>query len=83
MQERDAFLFRANSGGFVDEADASGPASLESGVEIFDGEADVVDARTALLDEASDRRIRHLCLEQLDEWVAGGESSYSRPVGVV
>jgi len=83
MQERDAFLVRADSGGFVDESDTGGPASLESGVEIVDGEADVMDARTTLLYEASDRRIRRFCLEQLDERFAGGESGDMRPVGVV
>ena len=63
MKERDAFLFRANPGGFVDEPDASGPASLECGIEIFDGEAEVMDSRTAFLDETRDWRIRVLGLE--------------------
>ena len=83
MEERDAFLFRADSGGFVDEADASGAASLERGVEIFDGEADVVDARAALLDEAPDGRIRRFCFEQLDERFASIKSRDAGAVGII
>jgi len=83
MQERDAFLFRADSGGFIDESDASGPASLESSVEIVDGETDVMDARTTLLDESCDRRIRRFCFEKLDERLAGGDSGDARAVSIV
>jgi len=54
MKERDAFPFRAQSGGLIDHSNAGGTASVQYGTEVVDGEANVMDSRTALGHEPAD-----------------------------
>ena len=54
MQESDGLAFGANSRLLVDETDSRGAAPFEYVGEIIDGEADVMDAGTALGDEFAD-----------------------------
>jgi hypothetical protein len=71
MKERDSFSFRPQTGMLVYESDVSVPASLHGGVQIIDREADMVDARPALFQELSDRRVRLVCLEEFNQGVTG------------
>ena len=54
MEERDAFLFRADAGGLVDEANAGGSTTLQCGIEVVDGEANVMNPGAAFGDEPAD-----------------------------
>lgn len=54
MQESDGLAFGANSRLLVDEADAGAAAAFESGGEVIDDKADVMNTRTALGDELAD-----------------------------
>ena len=83
MQKRDPFLLGADAGGFVDEPDAGCTTTLEGGIEVVNGKAEVVDSRPALGHETSNGRVRGLGFEQLDERISGFEASDRRAVGVV
>jgi hypothetical protein len=74
--------FGPGSGDFVKQCHAGGSARRESRVEVVDGEAEVVNAGTALFNEARDRRVRTLGLEQFDEHIAGLEACDPRAVAV-
>ena len=83
MKKRDAFLLGAEAGGFVDEANAGGATTLQGGVDVIDGEADVMDPRPSLGHEAADRRVRGFGFEQFDERVAGGQPDDRSTIGIV
>ena len=83
MQERDPFPFRADTGCVVDEAHAMQPATVERGIKIVYGEADVVHARSSLGDEFADRRVLPGGFEQFDERFAGGEPGNAGAVSVI
>jgi hypothetical protein len=57
MQKSDAFAFGAGTRGVVYEHDAGGATAGEGGVEVIDGEADMMKSRTAFLDKLSDGRL--------------------------
>ena len=82
MQEGDALAFGADAGFRIDEDDASGPAAGEGGIEVADGEAEVMDARATLVDELRDGRTGNRGLEQFDQRVAGAVSGDSGPIGI-
>ena len=67
----------------VDEPDAGGAAALERRVQVVHDEADVMDAGTAPRHEPTNRRIRRLGLEQLDERITGREPDNGGAIGVL
>ena len=83
MEERDTFPLGAEPGRLVDEPETCRPASRERTVQVVDGEADVMDAGAAFGDELADGGFGVQGLEQLDEGVAGIETSDASTVGVV
>ena len=83
VEERDALALRTGAGRLVDEPDAGGAAARQGGVQILDGEADVMDAGAALREEPGDGRVRGLGLEQLDERVAGLESGNAGTIRII
>ena len=83
MQEGDALAFGAQARSFVDQRDIRRSAARERRVEVVDGEADVMDAGSSLLEELRDRRSRVLRFEQFYECVAGREAGNAGAVAVV
>jgi len=83
MQKRDPFLLGADAGGFVDESNTGRTTTRESGVEVVDEEAEVMDSGPTFGHKSADRRFRSVGFEQLDERVAGSEADDRRAVGVV
>src|SRR5258708_317443 len=67
----------------VEEAEAGRLAAGERGVEIVDGEADVMDARTPVGDEPADGCVRGVGLEELHQRFAGVYGTDFPAVGVV
>jgi hypothetical protein len=67
MEKGDSFPFRPDAGSLVDEPNACRATPFEGSIEVVDGEANVMYARTAPRDEFSDRGIGALRLQQLDE----------------
>lgn len=55
MQKRDPFLLGADAGGLVDEPNAGRTTTLEGGVEVIDGEAEVMDSGPTLGHKSADR----------------------------
>jgi hypothetical protein len=43
----------------------------------------VVDSRAAAGNEPADRRIRVVCLQQLNQRLAGRKTHYARPIGII
>ena len=82
MQERDALALGSDAGCFVDEGDAGRAAAIERRVEIVDGEGDVVDAGSALVEEPADGSIGVGRLEQFDERIACAEAGDVGAVGI-
>lgn len=83
MQEGDPLALGADPRFVVDELQSGFSTPLERRVEIVDRKADMVNAGTALRDEARDRRIRVIRLQQLDQGLAGSETHDPRAIGVV
>ena len=83
MQERDPLALGADPRFLVDELKTRLPTALEGRVEVVDRKANVVDSGAAAVDEATDRRILVLGLEELDNRLAGGEPDDARTIGVV
>lgn len=83
MQEGDSLALGADARLFIDELQPGLAAPLERRVEIVDGKANVVNSGTALRDEARDRRIRVIRLEELHQGLAGRETRDARAIGVV
>ena len=82
MQEGDALAFGAKARGLVDQHDTRLAAARERRVEVVDGETEVMDAGSPLLEELRDRRARVLRFEQFDEGATGGEAGYAGAVAV-
>lgn len=74
VEKDDPFSLRSHARRVVDQLDPLRPAAGQGVVQILYGEADVMNAWPALVDEAGDGRIGGVGLEQLDERVARGES---------
>ena len=55
MQKRDPFLLGADAGGLVNKANAGRTTPLEDGVEVVDGEAEVMDSGPTLGYKSADR----------------------------
>jgi len=83
MNECDSLSLRADPRYFVDQANASGSAAIQCGVEIRYEETHVMQAWTASGDELPDGRVVLERLEQLDERIAGYQSFDARAIGVV
>ena len=83
MEEGNAFALGAETGVFIDEPDAGSATATENALEVIDGEAHVVNAGPALGDELSNRRVRSLGLQQLDERLSRRETSDPGAVRVV
>jgi hypothetical protein len=83
VDEGDTFAFGADSRGFVDQAKAGGSAAREGGVEVIDGETDMMESWTAFLEEPTDGAIGIAGLEELDESVAGGDGADRGAIGIV
>jgi hypothetical protein len=67
---------------FVHQADTRVAATLQSGVEVIDREADVMDARSSLFKELSDWRVGFIRFEQFNQGLAGGEPADPGSVAV-
>jgi hypothetical protein len=81
VNEGDQLALGAATGDLVDEPDAGGATAGEDRVEIVDGEADMVNARPAPVDESADRAVGGLRRQELDEGITGrpsGRPSTSR-----
>lgn len=83
MEEGDAFSFCPHSRSFVDEPDSGGSTARQRAVQVVYRKANVVNAGAALLQVATDRRLRMLGLQQLHERLPGREPRDSRSVGIV
>lgn len=82
MEERDPLSFGSDPRDLVHQSHARSAALREHCVEVVYGEAQVVDAGTALFNEARDRRVGTVGLEQFDEDVAGDESANAGTITV-
>lgn len=82
MDESDPLSFRSDPRLFIDQANTRIPAPLENSVEIRNRKADVMNARAALRDEFSNRRIGAFRLQKLHERLAGLERFDPRTVGI-
>jgi hypothetical protein len=83
VDEGDTFAFGADAGGFVDQANSERSAAGEGGVEVIDGEADMVESWTAFLEEPTDGAIGVAGFEELDEGIAGGDGTDCGAIGIV
>ena len=83
MKERDSLLLRADTRGLVDEANAGCATSVESSVEVVDGEANMVNTGATFGDIAPNRRFRGFSFEQFNERFASGKAGNRCTVGVV
>jgi hypothetical protein len=83
MKERDPFSFGADARRLIDQPHAGVPTAVECGVEILDGETDVMDSGASGGDELADWGGRIRGFEQLDQRIPGGEPGDSGPVGIV
>jgi len=83
VQERDPLPLGADSRFLVDELKTRLPTALEGRVEVIDRKANVVDSGPAAVDEATDRGVLVLGLEELDNRLTGGEPDDARTIGVV
>ena len=82
MKESDPLSFRSNPRLFIDQPNTRGPAALEYSIEIRNRKADVMNARTPLRDEFSNRRIGVFRLQKLHKRLASLECLDSGAVGI-
>ena len=82
MEEGDALSVGSDPRDLVHQGHARSAALREHRVEVVYGEAQVVNARTALFNEARNRRVGTVGLEQFDEDVASDESANTRTIAV-
>lgn len=82
MDESNPLSFRSDPRLFIDQANTRIPAPLENSVEIRNRKADVMNARAALRDEFSNRRIGAFRLQKLHERLAGLERFDPRAIGI-
>jgi hypothetical protein len=71
VEKSDSFSLRSNTRRLIDQLDPPRTAASEGAVQILDGEADVMYAWSATVDESRDRGVGGVRLEQLDERIAG------------
>ena len=83
MKKRNPFFFRANARRFIDEPNTGDATAVESRVEVVNGEADVMDPRSAFGHEAADRRIRGFGFKEFDQRFARCKSDNGGTVGVL
>jgi hypothetical protein len=55
MDERDPFAFGTNARGLVDQPKPDGPAARQGGIEVIDGETDMMESWTTFLEKPADR----------------------------
>lgn len=83
MDEGDALTFGADSGSLIDQSEAGGAAAVEGGIDVVDGEADVMDSGTSGGYEFADWGRGVTGFEKLDQRIPGGKSGDARAIGVV
>lgn len=83
MKKGDSLSFRAHARRVVNEANATLATTSEGVIEIGYGEADMMDARTAAIEKARDRRVGRRGLEELDELRSGRESGDTGAIGIL
>lgn len=83
MKKGDSLSFRSHARRVINEPDTTFAAASEGVIEIRYGEADVMDARTATIDEARDRRVGGGRLEELDKLGSGREAGDAGAVGIL
>lgn len=83
MQEGDPLPFGPEAWVLVNEADAGRATPGEGALQVVDGEAEVMDPRTALGDEFPDGGLGDLRFEQFDERFAGSQPHDAGAVGVI
>ncbi len=83
MEKGDSLPLRTHARRLIDKANSLVAAAREGTVEILNGEADVMNSRTAALEKFRDRRVGRARLEKLDQLVTGGKTGNAGPIGVV
>lgn len=83
MEKSDPFSFRSDPWDVVDELNSRSTAALERSIQIVDREADVMQPRPSLRDEAPDGGIGVPRLEQLHQRTSGVEARYAGAVGII
>lgn len=74
MEKGDSFSLCSQAWFVIDQLDPPRAAAGEGVVQILDGEANVMNAWSATIDESRDRGLGGVGLEQLDERVTGCEA---------
>ena len=82
MEEGNALSFGSDPRDLVHQCHARSAALREHRVEVVYGEAEVVNAGTALFNEARNRRVGTVGFEEFDEHVTGDESANARTIAV-
>lgn len=72
VEESNALSFGPKARDLVDEDDVGGPTTIECGIEIVDGETQVMDTGSAFVEELRNRGVGAVWLEQFDKRIAGG-----------
>ncbi len=83
MKKRDPFPLSPNPRRLVNQSKARGPAPVHNLIKIVHGEADVMDSRSALVQETADRIVAGVGLEQFDKGIAGLKARDPGAVGII
>lgn len=83
MKKGDSLSVRTRARSVIDQAHSPVPATGEGVVQIFDGKANVMDARAASREKFRDRRIGRAWLEQLHDLWSGGKASDASTIGIL
>src|SRR5438067_1413581 len=83
MQERDTFPLCPDARGLVDQTNAGGAAAVEHVIQIVDGEAEVMDARSFSGNELVDGTVGRLAFKELDQGIAGRQARDSGAIRVI
>ncbi len=83
MEKGDSLSVRSDARSVIDQAHPLLPATGEGVVQIFNGKANVMDARAASREKFRDRRIGRERLEQLHELWSGGKASDASTIGIL
>ncbi len=83
MQECDTLSLGSDPWLLVDELNSGATTTLQGRIEVVDGEANVMNPRSALLQESRDRGFRVSGLQKLHQRLACAEANDVSAVGVI
>jgi hypothetical protein len=83
MDEGDSLAFGADAWGLVDQPNPDRPAARQCGIEVIDGETDMMESWTTLLEKPADGSIGVVGLEQFDEGVTGCDRGNGGAISVI